>query len=109
MNGYMPVLAEVSDKIPVVWVYALFGLVVGCQIYHTARCGMRAIPWLEVVLFAAILAFAINDHLFDGAMRFAILAERGVGYFAGMIAAGILPVAIGVTGLIKHRKRPTST
>ena len=68
--------------------------------FHTARCGMRVIPWFEVVLFAAILGFAINDHLLDHAMRSAILAERGVGYFVGLIAAGILPVAIGVTGLI---------
>ena len=109
MNGYMPVIAEVSDKIPVPWIYGLFGLAVGCQIYYTARCGMRMIPWLEVILFAAILGFAINDHFLDQTIRSTILAERGVGYFVGLIAAGILPVAIGVTGLIKHRKRPTST
>ena len=104
----MPVLAEISDKIPVVWGYALFGVAIGCQIFYSARCGMRLIPWLEVVLFSAVLGFALSDHLFDRAMRDAILAERGPQYFVGLIAAGMLPVVMGVVGLIKHRKRPTT-
>ncbi len=100
--AFIPVLAEIADKMPPVTTYPAYGLLIGVSAGFPLGFAFGRWALLFVPLPAYLILCAVGDFYQDAYFREAVFAELGTAYAAWAVAASCLPL-IGLLAGIGFR------
>jgi hypothetical protein len=101
--GFLPVLAEIVDKMPTRWAIVLGHLTAGIVLLMLSWGGGR---W--ALLFAPVADYwvlmVVGEFYQDAYFHEAVVRELGAGYAACAVAASCLPLVGLLTGVCPHHR-----